>query len=141
MKGYVTASSVDERTKQCSVTKHTKYGTFSSTVQCAKEDEFSEWDGYRFAEYQCDLKALREKIKMLNQRITGIEQAYNLLLETDPTGEQIKLITDFAKSIKGQIYEDKKTLKRMESKYLEFVEKVQKDRKDFVEKHLSKNEE
>ena len=67
MKGYVTASSVDERTKQCSVTKHTKYGTFSSTVQCAEEDKFSEWDGYRFAEYQCDLKVLHEKIKMMNQ--------------------------------------------------------------------------
>lgn len=138
MKGYVTASSVDERSKQCSVTKHTKYGTFSSTVRCAEEDEFSEWDGYRFAEYQCDLKALREKIKMMNQRIVGIKQVESLLLDLDISGEQLKAIDDFCRSVQHQIYEDKKTLKLMESKYLDFVEKVQQARKDFQENHPSK---
>ena len=53
--------------------KQTKYGEFWSEVFLQKEDEDidNSFDGCRIAEFDCNLKAMKEKAKWMRQRAIG----------------------------------------------------------------------
>lgn len=69
------------------VAKQTKYGTFYSEVFLQEEDQDIEnsFDGCRIAEFDCNLKAMKEKAKWMRQRAIGArilcDNLYNTLDE------------------------------------------------------------
>lgn len=100
MKGKILFSSKDwnwENTKDgaepsykmptYTVTKATKYGTFTNSVTVCKEDmpenisEISDLMGYDFAERKCDIDAIHAKAIILRERAEGMRIAANTLEE------------------------------------------------------------
>ena len=81
MRGKILESFYDAELGYSEVTKHTKYGTFTDVAYCHEDDKdiMNEWDGCRFAEFKCDMQALHEKIKMMKQRLVGMDQLIDLL--------------------------------------------------------------
>lgn len=69
------------------VAKQTKYGTFYSEVFLQEEDKDidNSFDGCRIAEFDCNLKAMKEKAKWMRQRAIGArilcDNLYNALDE------------------------------------------------------------
>ena len=65
------------------VAKQTKYGTFYSEVFLQEEDQDIEnsFDGCRIAEFDCNLKAAKEKAKWMRQRAIGARTLYLNLIE------------------------------------------------------------
>ena len=71
------------------VAKQTKYGTFYSEIFLQEEDQNidNSFDGCRIAEFDCNLKAAKEKAKWMRQRAIGARTLYlniinNLDIET-----------------------------------------------------------
>jgi len=79
MKGTILNTRIEGRDTY--VTKQTKYGTFHGKVTCADEDldVQNELDGYVFAEAKCDTQSLKQRAHYLDQRMIGIQHAYNVL--------------------------------------------------------------
>lgn len=67
------------------VIKETKYGTFYGRAVACEEDEdiANSWDGFRFAEMKCDIKAYKAKAKMLRERAKGIKHAMDVIAFSD----------------------------------------------------------
>lgn len=65
------------------VEKQTKYGTFFSVVRLDEEDEDidNSFDGCRIAEFDCNLKAYKEKAKWMRQRAIGARTLCNNLFD------------------------------------------------------------
>lgn len=65
------------------VEKQTKYGTFFSVIRLDKEDEDidNSFDGCRIAEFDCNLKAYKEKAKWMRQRAIGARTLCNNLFD------------------------------------------------------------
>ena len=84
MKGRIIAASYDPATGISTVTKATKYGEFTASTKVADDDKdvANRWDGPRFAEFKCDLKAMKRKANILYQRYEGVQNAYNNLYDT-----------------------------------------------------------
>lgn len=84
MKGRITFSLYDPTTGMSVITKATKYGEFTATTKVSEEDKdvANRWDGQRFAEYKCDLKALKRKADIMYIRYEGVQNAYNNMYET-----------------------------------------------------------
>lgn len=145
MKGKIIDSYYSEKAGFTKIVKATKYGTFEYIAKCEKEDKpfQNEWDGYKFCEYQCDIQALREKIKWMNQRLLGMKQLFYTFIEAaevDEDGEFVdmsayKAISDFIKSIEGQIEIDKSHLEKMEEFYLTYVNNTIEERQEFRKKY------
>ena len=95
MKGSILYTNFDNETNISTVTKQTKYGTFTCSVKVHSDDFdiMNEYDGYHFAEMKCDIAAYREKAQYMKQRAIGIEHAYNVLFdscnENDPVMEKL----------------------------------------------------
>ena len=88
MKGKITYSSYLPGYSSC-VAKQTKYGEFWSEVFLQEEDQNidNSFDGCRIAEFDCNLKAAKEKAKWMRQRAIGARTLYlniidNLDMET-----------------------------------------------------------
>lgn len=66
------------------VAKQTKYGIYEAIVDVNEEDRdiATEWDGYRFAEYKCDIQYLNERAKRFYERYLGIRMAYHNLIQS-----------------------------------------------------------
>lgn len=151
MKGKIVESSFFPEIGMTKVVKATKYGTFRYVALCSAEDIdcLNEWDGYTFCEYQCDIQALKEKIKRMTQRFIGMKQMfYNFVdsAEVDEDGNFVEqtghdAMWDFMYSVSRQIELDKQKLKQMEEQYPEFVEHTLQERKEFQKKYMSENEE
>ena len=67
------------------VIKETKYGTFYGRAVACEEDEdiANSWDGFRFAEMKCDIKASKAKAKLLRERAKGIKHALDVIAFSD----------------------------------------------------------
>lgn len=69
------------------VTKSTKYGTFTGSVTVCNEDipenieDISDMMGYDFAERKCDIQAVHAKAVMLRERANGMKYLLNTLDE------------------------------------------------------------
>lgn len=141
MRGKILDSYYDEYTGVSFVTKHTKYGTFSAEAYCHPEDRDiqNEWDGCRFAEFKCDVQALHEKIKMMKQRLIGMDQLIDIL-DRPEVADQInynlyKDVVDLRNSVQGQIEVDQDKYDRIKSNYIPWTEGVLSDRRKFRSEH------
>lgn len=85
MKGTILYAEYDEGTGVSTVTKQTKYGTFTRSVRVHPQDEdiANQYDGCYFAELKCDIAAYRERAKFMRERAKGITHAFNVLSHAD----------------------------------------------------------
>ena len=137
MRGKILESYYDGEEGFSSLTKHTKYGTFTAEAYCHPEDKDiqNEWDGCRFAEFKCDIQALHEKIKMMKQRLIGMDQLIDLL-DRPQVAEEItynlyKDLVDLRNSVQGQIEVDIDKYDAMMENYQENTERVLQHRRKF----------
>lgn len=70
------------------VTKTSKYGTFTSTVgicdaDFTSDEEISHILGYQYAERKCDIKIIHAKARMLYERAEGIRHLLNVFSGPD----------------------------------------------------------
>lgn len=137
MRGKVLDSYYDEYTGVSFVTKHTKYGTFTAEAYCHPKDRDiqNEWDGCRFAEAKCDIEALREKIKMMRQRLIGMDQILDIL-DREENVDKIycslyKDVLDLRNSVHGQIEVDIERYETLKNNYNKFADTVLANRHKF----------
>lgn len=64
------------------VYKETKYGTFYGEAVASEEDAdiANAWDGFHFAEMQCDIQAYKAKAQKLYERAKGAEHVWNVVI-------------------------------------------------------------
>lgn len=81
MKGVILYAEYNAITGISTVTKETKYGTFTRSVKVHKDDLdiANRFDGCYFAEMKCDIAAYKEKAKVMRQRALGVQHLYNVL--------------------------------------------------------------
>ena len=91
IKGKIISSHWNPDRKRAIVVKQTKYGHFVGVAEAVEEDReiATEWDGYKFAEYQCNLQHLKERSKQMYQRYLGIQSAYNNLCQANDSSDPI----------------------------------------------------
>ena len=91
--GVITDSAWLPASKIAIVHKQTKYGEFRSHAIPAEEDfeVATEWDGYKFAEYKCDVQYMNERAKRFYERYLGIRSAYNNLCQDNDKNDPILL--------------------------------------------------
>lgn len=137
MRGKILDAFFEKDTGVSCVTKHTKYGTFTGESYCHPDDKdiMNEWDGCRFAEFKCDMQALHEKIKMMKQRLVGMDQLIDLL-DRPEVAEQIdyslyKDVVDLRNSVQGQIEVDINKYDAMMANYQDNTERVLQQRRKF----------
>ena len=137
MKGKILDSWADSSLGLTKITKNTKYGTFSATATCHSQDmpHYSEWDGYRLCEYQCDLQALHEKIKWLKQRYIGMQQFF----EATEKDESVDGGVDLMYSLKRQIEKDQELYARLKDNYPIFADNLIKQREAFRKQYLAQD--
>ena len=121
MKGTILYAKYDEGTGVSTVTKQTKYGTFTRSVRVHPQDEdiANQYDGCYFAELKCDIAAYKERAKFMQERAKGILHAYNVLsradlqagIDSEEIWDLVKRQADIAKNIADQTYETYKILK------------------------------
>lgn len=141
MKGKILDSFFDEELGYSEVTKHTKYGTFTDVAYCHEDDKdiMNEWDGCRFAEVKCDIAALREKNKMMRQRLVGMDQLLDIL-DRPENADKIyyslyKDVVDLRNSVEGQIEVDEDRYYHLLKNYNDYTKKVLDDRRKFRSEH------
>lgn len=141
MRGKILDSFFDEDTGTSCVTKHTKYGTFTEYCDCHEDDKdiMNEWDGCRFAEVKCDIAALKEKNKMMRQRLVGMDQLLDIL-DRPENADKIyyslyKDVVDLRNSVEGQIEVDEDRYYRLLENYNDYTKKVLDDRRKFRSEH------
>ena len=91
--GVITYSEWFPASKIAIVHKQTKYGEFRAMALSAEEDLeiATEWDGYKFAEYQCDIQHMNERAKRFYERYLGARTAYNNLCQDNDKNDPILL--------------------------------------------------
>lgn len=135
MKGRILKSEVysgdGQNSKIYVVTKQNRYGCFTRTVKLHEEDQAkgydNDLDGFKLAEYKCDLAALKEKIKILNQRCIGLKTGLNFITYDHQTQE----IFDQYKSMKNYVEKEKEKYNKLENNFLNIVQKLQIDKENF----------
>ena len=129
MKGKILDSWADSSLGLTKIVKNTKYGTFSAAVVCHPQDmpHYSEWDGYRLCEYQCDLQALHEKIKWLKQRYIGMQQFFEVTEKDESVDGGVNLMY----SLKRQIEKEEELYARLKDNYPIFADNLIKQREAF----------
>lgn len=77
MRGKILDSDYLEEIGVSFVEKATPYGNFYGEVYLHEDDAdiANAWDGMRFAEMKCDIRAMKEKAKVMRQRAIGVEIA------------------------------------------------------------------
>lgn len=111
------------------VQKQTKYGIFDSEVFLQEEDKEldNSFDGCRIAEFDCDLKAYKEKAKRMHQRAIGARTLYNNLAF-------IESFVDYD----DRVYEQVLYLEREAKKAREYYERMKDYRPIFIRNLLTK---
>lgn len=142
MKGYILAADMIDGVS--TVTKQTKYGTYTRSVKVHESDEdiANAYDGCYFAEMKCDIQAYHEKALRMKERAKGIEHAYNVMLDScDPDDPcMIKLERQVNVAWK-QYYSALETYKILKDSYYPLIETSLKSRREFrkrIDKHKIK---
>lgn len=93
MKGTILYADYNKETGVSTVTKATKYGTFTRSVKVHTEDQdiANQYDGCLFAEMKCDIAAYQEKAKFMRERAKGITHAFKVLSFADAQSMNFKL--------------------------------------------------
>ena len=122
------------------VAKQTKYGIYEAIVDVNEEDRdiATEWDGYRFASYKCDLQYINERAKRLYERYLGIRMAYHNLIqsmsdEEIASNETIAKLERQVKLAKRDAANARTLYKRMSEHYVPFTDAIIKERRRLQE--------
>lgn len=85
MKGTILYAEYDEGTGVSTVTKQTKYGTFTRTARVHPDDIdiANRYDGCYFAEMKCDIAAYQERAKFMRERYKGALHVLNVIAHAD----------------------------------------------------------
>lgn len=136
VKGVIENSMWLPESKVAIVCKQTKYGTFRGIAVPVEEDLeiATEWDGYKFAEYQCDIQYMNERAKRFYERYLGMLTAYNNLLQENDKNDlilvKLKRQVNLAKRDAAIAREE---CQSMQVHYKAFCENVIADRKKLQE--------
>lgn len=89
MKEVVLEACYDPETGVSTVTKQNKYGIFTAHAKVSEHDldVANRWDGIDFAEYKCDIKVEKARLKVLSERYNGALQLYNALFDVKDFGD------------------------------------------------------
>lgn len=89
MKEVVLEASYDPETGVSTVTKQNKYGIFTACTKVSDHDldVANRWDGIDFAEYKCDIKIEKARLRVLTERYNGALQLYNALFDVKDFGD------------------------------------------------------
>lgn len=81
MKGRVLSATYENGVS--TVTKVTKYGTFTGSSKLQEEDRdiVSAILGGTFAEMKCDIQAYHQRARIMRERANGVRHAYNVVYE------------------------------------------------------------
>lgn len=147
MKGTILYAEYDEGTGVSTVTKQTKYGTFTRSVRVHPQDEdiANQYDGCYFAELKCDIAAYKERAKYMRERAKGVTHAFNVLSYADaqanpylddmaPEWYLLANQADIAWRNAEQAYETYKILK---DSYMALIETTLRQRREMRE-HIKK---
>ena len=135
MKGYILFADMVGDTS--TVTKQTKYGTYTNSVKVHEEDTdiANIYDGCYFAEMKCDIQAYHEKAIRMKERALGIEHAYNVLAEScDPNDSTIIKLQRQIIVAWQQYYSALETYRILKESYYPFIETTLKSRREFRKK-------
>lgn len=135
MKGYILAADMVDNVS--TVTKQTKYGTYTCSVKIYEDDQdiANIYDGCYFAEMKCDIKAYHEKAIRMKERAIGAEHAYNVLLDScDPDDEIMSKLERQVIVAWQQYYNALETYKILKDSYHPFIETTLKSRREFRKK-------
>ena len=119
------------------VTKATKYGTFSAKTRVNEldTDVMNKWDGFYLAEYKCDLKAKKAKLKQMKARLDGMIIAYNNVLQVPNLDERtLEKFSDQIAWTARDVKNLEKAINAAEEHYPQMCEKILKQRRDFRER-------
>lgn len=115
------------------ITKATKYGTFTAETHVEKSDIdiMNKWDGFLLAEYKCDLKAQKAKLKKMKAQLDGMIIAYNNVLQIPNLDEYtLKKFSDQIAWTARDVRILERTIKSAEKNYPQMCEKILKQRRD-----------
>lgn len=132
MKGYIIAADMVDGIS--TVTKQTKYGTYTCSVKIHEEDQdvANIYDGCYFAEMKCDIKAYHEKAMRMKERALGIEHAYNVLLNSCDPDDFYMIKLERQMNVAWQQYHSAlETYKILKDSYYPFIETTLKSRREF----------
>lgn len=135
MKGYILAADMSNGIS--TVTKQTKYGTYTSSVKIHEDDNdiANAYDGCYFAEMKCDIKAYHEKAMRMKERARGIEHAYNVLLDSCDPDDPHMIKLERQVIVAWQQYNNAlETYKILKESYYPFIETTLKSRREFRKK-------
>lgn len=85
MKNQILKDFWDVKNGICELVVLNKWGKFSATATCSKEDRdvLSYWTGIHLCEYKILIKTLQAKALAFDQRVIGIKHAINVLQNID----------------------------------------------------------
>lgn len=121
------------------VIKQTKYGTFDSEVFLDEEDKDidNSFDGCRIAEFDCDLKAYKERAKWLRQRAIGAQILCDYIMLSVDSLRGHKGVNDIIKHTNQMVKEADKArdyYERMKDYRPIFIENILKNRREVRER-------
>lgn len=138
MKGKILDSWHNEDRKTTYVKKQTKYGEFEGLVYLDESDAdiYNKWDGYRFAEYRCDLQSFRQHIKNLKQQRIGIKHLYSSLKQNFNTDDKCMIyIQNQIKDISKRINKMNEIYREKIDGFIDYTNLVLNERRDFRKKN------
>lgn len=123
------------------VLKATKYGTFDGHVFLHELDEDidNSFDGCRIAEFDCNLKAYKEKAKWMRQRAIGSKNIYNNVMNS-LIDEEIEW-TDDIKHVCDKFLDQTKYMFYEADKARDYYERMKDYRPIFIKNLLTKRRE
>lgn len=138
--GVITYSEWLPKNKIAIVHKQTRYGKFRAGATPAEEDAdiATEWDGYRFAEYQCDIQYMNERAKRFYERYLGARTMYNNLKNSGFSDEVLKKMERQVKIARRDAAIARKECESVKQHYAPFCENVITDRKKLQEWKLKR---
>ena len=90
-RGSIVDVNYDEYTGMTVMTKGTKWGVFTRSVQVSEADQdiANYWDGCRFAEAKCDIASQQAKVNAMRERFNGARHLYDVVFQSgcDPDTE------------------------------------------------------
>lgn len=148
MKGTILYAEYDKGTGVSTVTKATKYGTFTRSVRVHPDDKdvANQYDGCLFAEMKCDIAAYQERAKFMRERAKGMDHMYNVLYATsknrkEDMSEFALLYADMVRQIivAHKFAEDAfETVRILKEAYTAFVENTLQTRRELQNRVVRK---
>lgn len=131
MKGHILAADMVDNIS--TVTKQTKYGTFTCSVKVHESDQdiANVYDGCYFAEMKCDIKAYHEKALRMKERAISASHIYDIMATSFESSDpcMIKLWKQ-VENAWARYEQAQDTYQILKDSYSAFIETVLKRRRE-----------